>query len=442
MLKKIQTKWLYHSRVSIRFLVAVVLRAIVALGAFSFSITLVNVSNYQVLGIVMTIISVLTISAALCRFGTDNGLLRFGSVYLAKREFSKYLGLKVSTYTMIIVYTAILSLLAILLITSDLVADFTSIEKRSLVVAALVFPPFTLLMTQCSILKVLGKPYLSPIYEVGFVLALASLVFFVAKLLGMELGVYAAMVTISLSVLITIGSGWYHIHRLEFDRLPRTNINRTIGIPSEVKKCLPNFALISALSYTFQWGAVSLVTVLSNAFESGVFAILSRLAVVIGFGSLVVNTLIAPKIATLYETENVPQLARLINKSVLFALFFAIFAVSIMYIFHQQVFSLLDLEPRQYGRVLVILVLAQALNVTAGPLGLLLNMTGYQEAMKKSLILSIFLLIITCVLLVPGHGALGGAIAFLISMLSQNAYVTLVSVKRLGIFPLSNKVLR
>ena len=77
------------------------------------------------------------------------------------------------------------------------------------------------------------------------------------------------------------------------------------------------------------------------------------------------------------------------------------------------------------------------INALSGPVGYLLNMTGFEKDNRNVTILSAFIIAGINFILIPKFGILGAAISTLISQSLWNGLLIFYAYKRLGFFPIS-----
>lgn len=98
---------------------------------------------------------------------------------------------------------------------------------------------------------------------------------------------------------------------------------------------------------------------------------------------------------------------------------------------------ILDLYGKEFSAqgstLMVLLMLAVVVNLGAGPIGILLNMTGYHAALLKITLLTGLLTFASYFLLVPTLGLAGAGLAFLVANVVNNGAAVWLVRSRLGI---------
>ena len=217
-------------------------------------------------------------------------------------------------------------------------------------------------------------------------------------------------------------------------------------LPTKAKKAKPKFETTrwvkSALVFVFASGmqilnketSVVFLGVLQTPEEVGLYRVAQRGAFLIPFGLEAVNMAIAPTISEMFARGEKERLQRLISKSILAIMAFAIpvalvFIVGgkwlIPYVFGQE-FALAYLP-------LVILCLGQLLNACMGSVGLILNMAGLERFSAKGVAIAAIASIVLNAILIPFFGAVGAAIATSISLMIWNVLLFIWLYKETGI---------
>lgn len=147
-----------------------------------------------------------------------------------------------------------------------------------------------------------------------------------------------------------------------------------------------------------------------DAEQVGIFSVALRISMLISLVLTVVNTIAAPKYASLFWSDKKVELQRVIDQSTQL-MFWGAFIISLIVIaFAPYILSFFGSEFSQGSMVLIILVLGQFFNAFTGSVGLLLNMSGKQKVLRNSALISLAIQLVTALLLIPNYGMIGGAI--------------------------------
>jgi len=185
------------------------------------------------------------------------------------------------------------------------------------------------------------------------------------------------------------------------------------------KSCLSLWG-VSCFAIIMADGVQVMIGLFSEAEQASYFAISMRVASLVAFILVAINGILSPKFAEI-STSNDPlrlqsvyraatRLMLIITTPILLGIF--IFADNVLLVFGEQF--------QQATAVLRILVIAQFFKVAVGSVGQLLIMTGNERCQRNNLFFSVIVLLVLCLLLIPFYGALGGAIATLCAIATNN----------------------
>lgn len=135
----------------------------------------------------------------------------------------------------------------------------------------------------------------------------------------------------------------------------------------------------------------------------------------------VIITVVGPMFAAARSHDNREEIKHIYHISTDWVCRLGFPLLVFLLIFGEQVLALYGAEFARVGRwPLLLLVLAQVVNLSSGPLGILLNMLGQEKKMLQLNMISNAIFFACLVLLVPLLGLLGVALGGLLSMLFMN----------------------
>lgn len=177
--------------------------------------------------------------------------------------------------------------------------------------------------------------------------------------------------------------------------------------------------------------------------DVGLFNIANKTALLVSFILSCVNTVIAPKFASIYHEGNFKELQDLVSRATALMVVIAAPIAIIMIIFPQYIMSLFGNQFIEGANILIILAIGQFVYVVTGAVGYLLTMSGHERMMKNIMILCSLLIVSMNYLLIPRFGAQGAAIATSITLIFQNVAIAFVIWKIMGIvaIPYANIIL-
>lgn len=173
---------------------------------------------------------------------------------------------------------------------------------------------------------------------------------------------------------------------------------------------------------------------LAGAEDTGIYRVANQSATLINFVLMSTNMAMAPAVAALHARGERGRLQRALTGSarvvLLASLPVALFLVVFAGWFLGFVFGE---EFGRGGTALAIMAFGQLVNAVAGPVGLVLNMTGNERFSAYGLATAVAVNGVLCYLLIPQFGVTGSAVAFTVSMVTWNVMLYAMVLKRTGL---------
>lgn len=217
-------------------------------------------------------------------------------------------------------------------------------------------------------------------------------------------------------------------------------------LPSEAKNAQPAFETSqwakAALPFFFASGMqilnvetpVLLLGILQTPEAVGLFRVAQRGALLVPFGLQAVNVAMAPTVAELFTKGERQRLQRMISKSIMAVLAFAL-PVSLGLILGGR-----WIIPLVFGQEytpaylpLVILSLGQLVNAGMGSVGVILNMAGLARFTVRGATIATIASVMLNLALIPFFGALGAAISASTSLIIWNLLLSIWLYRETGI---------
>ncbi|MBR8826614.1 MAG: flippase [Gomphosphaeria aponina SAG 52.96 = DSM 107014] len=172
-----------------------------------------------------------------------------------------------------------------------------------------------------------------------------------------------------------------------------------------------------------------------GSFSVGIYAAVVKTASWVTFVLAAVNTVAAPMFAALHTQGDQMGLQKLVWACARW-MFWPSLGIGLFLIVFSDVALGFFGEEFTAGRYsLIILVLAQLVNVGAGSVGYLMQMTGYQNQCVYVFGVSALLNIILNAIFIPRWGIIGAAIATALTMSLWNIWLHQLVIKNLGVRP-------
>jgi O-antigen/teichoic acid export membrane protein len=205
----------------------------------------------------------------------------------------------------------------------------------------------------------------------------------------------------------------------------------------QFKRSASSLFLVQILNLIISWSSPFLLAIWANVDDVAIFSVAYRTAMSTSIILLAVNSITAPKFATLYRQGNLVELHRIVIWSTRLMLALCVPVVGFLFFFSDWIMSLFGDGFVSGGEVLIVLVIGQFVNVLTGSVVLLLTMTGNEKALIISTALSSLVMLLLSALLIPLYGALGAAVAQAVSVTCLMLLNTWFVKRALGFVPMN-----
>ncbi len=397
--------------------------------AFAFNIYLARALGVQGAGVYFLALSVVTVASVIARFGMDNTLLRFIAASASINDWAAIKG--VAKKSLLLVSCIALALTVVIAIIADWAAltIFNKPEMGSVLrIMALAIFPFSLLMLFAEMLRALKLVLGSQVIQ-GLLVPVINL----TMLYGLvaTFGLLAAPISYALATAVAALLGWILWCKAT---APASNIVGNFPWKNLFDSCIPLYG-IALLNEGFIQGFPYLVLGLfSSTVDVGIFGAAMRTSMLVALVLVVVNIMVAPKMAGLYQQRRYQDLEQLMRKSTVMMSLAALPVLFVFMAFPGLIMSFFGESFRSGALVLVILTVGQSVNVICGPVGYFLIMTGQEKLLRKSAFISGLVLAAASIGLIPTYGAIGAAIASTFTLITVNLLAVIFVKLRLAQF--------
>ena len=422
----------------IRFIRAFIAKGIGAIG--SVALLFVIGKNFGPAGVGVFAIgqSFLVGGALIACLGMDNALLRFVGREYSSDSSKIYLEYSIKRSLMVgaILVGLIIGLRSILqeLFKASGLAELLAGISISI-------PLLALAMLMSGYLKGVRKPDIACIVEGGFVSLLSA--FFIMILawflslkvygVGFEIGL---CYTVSSLLVVLIGAGAIKKTRKEMFFKQACDDKIMESMILDFRNSANEFFVMGLASFVQASASVLIAGFFLDSLSLGYLRASQQIASIIGMVLIVVNSVYPPKYAQLFYDGRILDVQSLAKQSCTVGLLVATPLFLVCLFFPEFVVCLLDDSFRDAAPLLIILAVAQFVNVATGSVGFLLNMAGREKTMRKIVLFSNLLGIVLLLILTPIFGVLGATVAIACLVVVQNL-VALCAVKNsLGIWPI------
>ncbi len=183
------------------------------------------------------------------------------------------------------------------------------------------------------------------------------------------------------------------------------------------------------------FGQVDLVMVglLLTKQEAGVYAAASRLSVLVQYGLIALQIVVAPQIAVAHANGRIEDMQKLVTYLALLATAFAAAASLVLVAFAVPILGLFGDGFADGSTVLRILVLAHIANAVTGATGTILTMTGHQRQAAMVILPALIVTVSLHFLVIPRFGIEGAAWVTVIATAAMHAMFAVIAWKKLGL---------
>ena len=194
---------------------------------------------------------------------------------------------------------------------------------------------------------------------------------------------------------------------------------------------LPRAASV-AIDAGSMWVGVLLTGALSTRAEAGVFAAVGRYVLA---GLLIMQGLrvaIAPQLSRLLGAGRISDAAQVYRRTTLWIVVLSWPAYLLLAVFAPAFLAVFGPEFAGGATPMAVLAVAMLVNVGVGLVQTVLLMSGNSRGHLLATVCGLALNLLGCVVLIPGHGALGAAIAWSMGIVCENVLAAVLARRALG----------
>ncbi len=191
--------------------------------------------------------------------------------------------------------------------------------------------------------------------------------------------------------------------------------------------------LIASLHLVMERTDVLLLGFLRGPLEAGLYAPASRLAALIALGLVAVNAWVGPMISALHARGELGELQLLVRRGARAIALLTLPAAVGVVVLGRPLLGLFGAEFVAAHPALVILVLGSVANALTGSVGILMTMTGRQDAAAGVLLLWAGLNLGLNLVLIPRYGIVGAAISSAVTTAGWNVHLAVIVWRSLGL---------
>ena len=409
--------------------------AIRVLGAglgFAFNVALARALGAQGLGIFHLSLTFTLIASVVGRMGMDAALLKFGATSHAEHDWQRLaavhrMGMGIAAVCCSIVAAS--TFIAADWLAATVYSDPAIANPLRLMSLALL--PFSLLSLYGELLKAGQHQALSSFIQ-GAALPIVNLLllFLFADRLtgpGAASGLY---LTSTLVVCLTGFVLW----RRSVPR-PHPAPARSLSLGELLATALPMYgSAIADVVMTFS--DVLILGLFASSADVGIYTAAARTALLTRFLLLATSSVAAPRFAALHAANDREGIAKLAVRATILTTVSTLPLLLLFMLFPERILSVFGAQFEAGAPVLIVLTIGQFVNATTGPVGYLLNMSGFHRIEGRIAVAGAVMTVGLCFALIPVWGLLGAAAANAIATAACNLLRVYFAKSRLGILML------
>ncbi|RKF13222.1 hypothetical protein DBZ36_19380 [Alginatibacterium sediminis] len=405
---------------------AALVKVIGAVAALILSLIISRQLGLEQSGYYFLAFSLVSVLAALSRFGLDNTVLRFSAQLHQLKDRQAIIELLHRALALSCLIA--LALCCLMVLAADGIANWVFSKPelapvlRAMSFAVVGIAGFSLCAMALQGLSRIG----ASVYSLNIAMPMLLSILIV---LGAWHFAWQAAWCLSLAALIA----GLHSYLLWRRALPKTNSpsSSPIAWSKIFASCIPLW-VVMLMNQSSQWSGQLVAGAWVDAGEIALLAVSQRIALLSALVLMAANLVLAPKFSVLYQQRNYVELQRLCRIGVRAMLLVATPICIFMLVFPHWLLGLFGQSFVEGAALLQVLAVAQLLNVATGSVSLLLSMCGYERELRNTVLISGPMALVLSLILVPSFGVMGSALATAIAITSQNLLAVYWVKRRLG----------
>ena len=383
----------------------------------------------SVLGLLNIAITTISLCGIFSTLGFDQAILRFSAQFSHNKSFIFQIYKKMATIALLS-SVIISSLLMIFSAKLSMVLTKTFEHNMLFIIISTSIPFFTIGAINTEAVRGLKLIKESEFFRM-LLGSIINLAIFALLVLIMPFHIYLPIFSSISGIFITAMISFiYLLKKISPKHLDKRELKLTTTEIFTVSLPMLAISLANVISHYIP---IFLLAYFKTTKDVGIFNIALKIATVTSFILISINSIVAPKFAELYwsnQLEDLKKTVKIASKlnywtSTPFLILFFLFPDFFMGIFGE--------EFKDGSTALVILSIGQFVNAFSGSVGYFLTMTGKQQIFSNILVLSMILNGLLSVILTPLFGINGCAIGFTAGMVFWNIVSLIYIKKRYGI---------
>lgn len=398
---------------------------------FLLSVLLARLLGVTGLGIFTLAATTTTVTAIFGRAGIDMAMLRFASVGAHKNDWQMVRAVYRTGMRLAIVTSA--GATALLFLCAPLLAKALFNEPDSLVpirIMTMTVLPTTLTILHGEMLKAIKRTGLANFVQASAPPAVNLFVIcavYVALRSGLS-PLETAWVAACSSIIVSTLSLWMWQRYSP----PLEHQEGTFELHRMIATSLPLF-WVASIGMIISVTDIVMLGIWMTADQIALYSVAARLAGLVSFCLVAVNTIAVPKLSAYYAVEDTHKLELIAQSATLLTGTVALFVAAIFWVVPYRVLQLFGPEFRAAAAPLAILSLGHLVHAATGPAGMLLVASGREKLLRNNMASLAIMNVILNALLIPYYGIVGAAAASAISLGTLKIGTVLIAYRELGL---------
>jgi O-antigen/teichoic acid export membrane protein len=195
--------------------------------------------------------------------------------------------------------------------------------------------------------------------------------------------------------------------------------------------------IASSAGLVLTWADVIVLGVFEPSSNVGIYNLCSKVACLTSLVLIAINSIVTPRFAAFYASNNIESLAKLAQQSSFLMISFVTLPTVLFVLWPDWILSFFGSEFVIGRTTLIILAIGQFINVACGSVGYILMMSGNEKKVRDIVIYTAIINIVLNIILVQKLGIEGVAIATATSFMIWNIWMVVVIKKQLGFWVIS-----
>jgi len=409
--------------------VALILKIIGAGVSFLFNVILARKLGAEGTGVFYLALTVMTLTATVARFGVDNVLLRRVAANMSQGKMGDVRGVYRFGMLLAVPSSLLVTIVGWMLapwLSNDLFAKPELVGPlRWMMLASL---PFNLLLLHAELLRALKVIGQSQVIQ-GVASPLLALI--AVWYLAAPWGVVGASAAYLFGALVTATAGLWLWRRGTREVSGSHPVYPHAGI--FLRNCSDLFFGTFLANVFMRWAPFALLGIWADSHDVGIYGIATRVALLVGLMLASVNTIVAPKFASLYASGDLEALGAIARTSVRYLRWLGAPVTLSVILGQDYIMGAFGDEFVPGGTALAILALGQYIGLACGSVGYLLIMTGHDRQYRRCSAISSLLLTAVALLTIPTFGVVGAALSYAVATAALNIQAAWYVHRLLGI---------